>query len=693
MDLSVSETQGGLESAQAPDAAAVNACADARGDAGGPIGGLAARIPGLLNDSSSDESGRPENVSQTQPRAPSQKHVCIPGLFNDSSSDGKGGRSEPARPGMRQRIPGLMSDSDCDLVVDEEGAPRRQRLRRKSARLTHAMCEPGEAFVFQPEMVNNARCQALLWNRGYGKLQCDKKPAGESDVCARHANCPHGRVRGGIPRKKLEEFRAFALRPAKTVATQWYARHLMWAYALAEVPGLNYLNELEGGCELGDQARVYRLTNAQYELCLAKINMHIKGHPHLKKHYELGAGVRMRDDRDDGSGRYGASRERYNGRGGGRVFKWYSRVVFNNYLARMGVSEESCTEAQCMVALGATSDELRKYPIVTDKLTPFAGPQCFPHLDTSSTDCRLHANQQWKEEEEEEAAGDCDDAEVSLGTNRGVRGGVVECGSEVLQGGSWMQCDRCSRWRCVARACVPALRGIDFFEAKSTDLDWGKWLRGAGERYEAAQAARDLGLHGEHALGSESGVQDSAFVSVSGEGCERGQARELLVTADASGALAAGASDESDFGQRSASDWEGASDGPDKDVGELEAGPLAEKSATAARGGGVRPSRRARGLACFDVESCRDVNAVDMCARVRALFQARGARSRIQIAQEEARELVEGLGRCRNRMDVARSGRLLSPVRKSLVRSRLGSFRAWGRRSLKLEESSAEAVA
>ena len=89
--------------------------------------------------------------------------------------------------------------------------------------------------------------------------------------------------------------------------------------------------------------------------------------------YERGAGVRGRDDRV-GGGRFGTERERYNGRNGGRVFKWYTRPVFNNYLAQMGVSEESCTERQCMLALGATSDELRKYGMVTRRLTPFLGP-------------------------------------------------------------------------------------------------------------------------------------------------------------------------------------------------------------------------------------------------------------------------------------------------------------------------------
>ena len=122
------------------------------------------------------------------------------------------------------------------------------------------------------------------------------------------------------------------------------------------------------------------------------------------KKYECGAGVRTRDDRVDG-GHYGTEREKYNGRGGGRVFKWYSRPVFNNYLARMGVSEESATERQCMLALAATSDELKKYPMVTERLVPFLGPQCYPHMDRSSVEYRVRANERMKGEEADERNG------------------------------------------------------------------------------------------------------------------------------------------------------------------------------------------------------------------------------------------------------------------------------------------------
>ena len=86
------------------------------------------------------------------------------------------------------------------------------------------MCDPEEAKEYQPLVADQKLCQALMWNRGYGKLQCVHKPFGSLDVCKMHVNTPHGRVRGAIPVKKLEEFKMFELHGKdKKDADQWYA--------------------------------------------------------------------------------------------------------------------------------------------------------------------------------------------------------------------------------------------------------------------------------------------------------------------------------------------------------------------------------------------------------------------------------------------------------------------------------------
>ena len=175
-------------------------------------------------------------------------------------------------------------------------------------------------------------------------MQCGSKPVEGSDLCGVHRACPHGRVTGPIPEDKLDQFRKMALGPAKP-SKQWYSRQIMWAYASEMRSDLNYLSER-------DPAGHWKLSDAEYERCLSRMQKYISsntshaGRPGLKL-LERGAGVRSRDDRGaeaDAEGRYGAARERYNGRGGGKVFKWYSRAVFNNVLARWGASEESCTE-------------------------------------------------------------------------------------------------------------------------------------------------------------------------------------------------------------------------------------------------------------------------------------------------------------------------------------------------------------
>ena len=107
---------------------------------------------------------------------------------------------------------------------------------------------------------------------------------------------------------------------------------------------------------------------------------------------------------------------------------WYTRGVFNNYLARMGVSESSCTEKQAMLALGATSDELRKYPMVTNNLQRHAGPQCYAHLDPRSADYRVDIL-----ERREKAHGRTDAA------------GLEDDEAGVFNARCWLSCAKCKK--------------------------------------------------------------------------------------------------------------------------------------------------------------------------------------------------------------------------------------------------------
>ena len=123
---------------------------------------------------------------------------------------------------------------------------------------------------------------------------------------------------------------------------QWYARYLMWGVAVKIAPNISFLNDL---------------TPEQYEVCLRNVNDHVKMHS-LTAKLKQGVGARGIHDQDRND-KSGSARERYNGEGGGKVFKWYARAVFINYLTRMGTTPAECNEKQCMLAIAAVSDELK----------------------------------------------------------------------------------------------------------------------------------------------------------------------------------------------------------------------------------------------------------------------------------------------------------------------------------------------
>ena len=77
----------------------------------------------------------------------------------------------------------------------------------------------------------------------------------------------------------------------------------------------------------------------------------------------------------------------YNGEGGGRFFKWYSRNVFERCVqeampadSSMPVHRDSLCERQVMEALVKTSLRLGKHPALWQKLRPWKGPQCVAHI-------------------------------------------------------------------------------------------------------------------------------------------------------------------------------------------------------------------------------------------------------------------------------------------------------------------------
>ena len=103
-----------------------------------------------------------------------------------------------------------------------------------------------------------------------------------------------------------------------------------------------------------------------------------------------------------------------------------------------------------MQALRATSDELRMFPLERNRLKPYAGPQCFPHLQDPA--------RRFADEEEPGTT-----AEVGADA---ARKQLTEC---------WLQCDRCKKWRVVERASLPALKPEEYSKRREgcVEVDWG----------------------------------------------------------------------------------------------------------------------------------------------------------------------------------------------------------------------------
>ena len=121
-----------------------------------------------------------------------------------------------------------------------------------------------------------------------------------------------------------------------------------------------------------------------------------------------------------------------------------------------------------MDALAATRDELMRHGVLTSRLIPYAGPQCYPHIIRSSDQYRGHANEAVLEE--------ADPPVVNSLQVKNQDGSVV--GGSVMRKECWLQCTcvGCKKWRCVDAASLECLLGEDFLSPAEMDMDWHAWL-------------------------------------------------------------------------------------------------------------------------------------------------------------------------------------------------------------------------
>ena len=205
--------------------------------------------------------------------------------------------------------------------------------------------------------------------------QCRRNRTRGSEFCAQHQKdatdgcLRHGRVDNELAAKSTPPARA-----AKQKKCVWYCRATMWTKAAYF--GVNDLSEL---------------SPEQYATCLSQVHEHFRRNAAHRSGWKLetGMGPTTVDER--------ANLLKANYNGDARVFKYYSRQVFLDQLARvndgLALTPENATERQFMVALAETSLQMQRCHCVRAskfQVFEYRGPQCYPQL---RDEARYRANE------------------------------------------------------------------------------------------------------------------------------------------------------------------------------------------------------------------------------------------------------------------------------------------------------------
>ena len=370
----------------------------------------------------------------------------------------------------------------------------------------------------------HARVQVSRRNAGHrewlcGLRQCGKKQVEGTELCAQHAKKAslYGNFGTLMTRAQYDkcvkerQLRAAMPKTARQ-GRHWYARHQMWfcAQQVRALPAYRSNGVLE---------HLSELTFEERREALRRTNDTIR--KHKPEDVEQGYGPCTPAEVDDEE--YAS----YNGKDGGKVWKWYQPEEFLWVLAeKMGVDVATCTERQCTIALRMTSELIRTYNAEYKKgLAEYAGPQCYPQLQDKA---RMEANSHHGKKK----AADVGSAETdSVGMM-----GDVEMSSDCFKG-CWLRCHKCGARRLVSPECLEALRAADFKEDWSTCVDadarsfekgyWRAWLGSARARYERWGAATRVGQRVDPSLprleeGGDDDAEGAEEVEVGAGGGEEG---------------------------------------------------------------------------------------------------------------------------------------------------------------------------
>ena len=179
--------------------------------------------------------------------------------------------------------------------------------------------------------------------------RCSKKPLDGSDFCNQHGEDrwkSHGRIDEVVSLALYEKFhKEWEKRQSpdsKRRSKHWYTRHHMWMSAVNARK-----RTMKERPELGREPleELYDLSDGEKGAALEATTHLLKDPKKRRRHggdfVEEGAGPCCKDElgNEELAG--------YNGKGGGRFWKWYEPGVFEQQLKLLRTDFETCTERQC----------------------------------------------------------------------------------------------------------------------------------------------------------------------------------------------------------------------------------------------------------------------------------------------------------------------------------------------------------
>ena len=300
--------------------------------------------------------------------------------------------------------------------------------------------------------------------------------------------------------------------------------------------------------------------------CLEKVHETLSKHSHLVKQ---GSVVRILRDAGPGSVEEWVDKDKemlrnYNGEGGGRFFKWYSRNVFERCIQESQANDsstsfrrETWTERQVMEALTKTSLRLRLQKEMLPKLRAFEGPQCIAHIVCCRSPPCNNDPKKWRHSGD--SCANCKRFHANDASFMSARCESRTQGDSA-EGDTWFQCDVCRKSRYVSNESRDALthdyyyQGMGEVKDKESEVPaflrwgpfWSEWLTHRMVRERLSRAVGSLGPvdpspdhHIEGARGdmlSDDG-EDDAGASSSGE-ASMGDEMDAEVRKELDGALA-----------------------------------------------------------------------------------------------------------------------------------------------------------